>query len=81
MLEIIKKKTYKYFHTLLDFYKLSNYVKVSTKFFNHLEATLGSDLSNNYKIELIKGIYSNFKVDLNLDDFVEGIPNQNKFDI
>jgi len=76
-----KKDLKKYMEIITDFQQLNNYVKVSTVFFNAIESILKSDIPIEEQLEQIKVIYSNFKIDLNISDFVEGIPNDiNKFD-
>ena len=77
MFKVIKN----YYRTITDFLVLNNYVFRTTCFLNNLENTLNSDLTDDEKINLITGIYSDYKTDLNLDDFYQGLPEEkiNKF--
>ena len=77
MFKVLKR----YYHTITDFLVLNNYVFKTTCFLNNFEKTINSDLSDSNKIDMLICIYSDYKTDLNLNDFYEGLPEDkiNKF--
>lgn len=63
-----------YFNYVLDFARLNNYVLLSTKFINEVDSILyDDDFTDVEKIDYIKSVYSDFKVDYDKDDFKKGV--------
>lgn len=69
-----------YFSIVFDFLKLNKYIFLSSKLINRLNIILSSDLDDNVKLDNIKIVYSDFKIDYDFNEFNENIKVKNKFE-
>lgn len=69
-----------YFFIVCDFLKLNKYIFLSSKLINRLSIILNSNLDDNVKLDNIKMIYSDFKIDYDFNEFNENINIKNKFE-
>lgn len=69
-----------YFFIVFDFLKLNKYIFLSSKLINRLNIILNSNLDDNIKLDNIKVVYNDFKIDYDFNEFNENIKIKNNFE-
>lgn len=69
-----------YFKILLNFKDLNKFIRLASVFINKIEFVLSSNDDIETKYNNISKYFSDFKIDYEENDFVEGVDVKNDFD-